>query len=291
MTIDADTQPGIYDVENAKWVGDSYLNIENIIGSQGGDTLIGDAGDNFFESRGAGSGDAARASDQIHGGAGEDTVSFQWLSNKSIRVNNSMTSADISDTVILGMSGIENIIGSDHDPGSTHFYADILNGDDAANKLWGLAGNDRLKGGGGADVLDGGAGADRMAGGAGNDIFVLELGQKAKDFINDFTKGDKLRADVTDAQMTTIDAAGGDAAKLDALKTALNIDWTRNTNEQVHGSDNYASQKDVVIYELGADKKWGGSGSNADSIIMVLEDYGANTTQATELVWADFEIV
>ena len=150
--------------------------------------------------------------------------------------------------------------------------------------LFGFAGADVLTGRGNADVLDGGAGADTLTGGAGADKFVLETANKAKDAVTDFTSGDRIRVDVTDTQLTTINAASGAAAKLTALKTALNIDWT-NTSNETTGASNDASTNDTVIYDLGADNTLGGSGSNADTISMVLED----TT--TALVIGDFEII
>ena len=64
------------------------------------------------------------------------------------------------------LSGIENLVGSDHD--------DTLTGDDGGdhegvNVLRGLAGDDTLEGGGGNDILEGGAGADMLDGGEGTD--------------------------------------------------------------------------------------------------------------------------
>ena len=115
----------------------------------------------------------------------------------------------------------------------------------------------------------------------GNDSFVLETASKAKDAVTDFTSGDRIRVDVTDAQLTTINTASGAAAKLTALKTALNIDWTNTSNETTTAS-NDASNNDTVIYDRGADNTLQ---TATDTVLMVLED----TT--TALVIGDFEII
>lgn len=57
-----------------------------------------------------------------------------------------------SDTI----RSIEYVRGSD--------FADAINMDDRANRVWGNAGDDRINGAGGNDVLDGGGGNDTLAG-------------------------------------------------------------------------------------------------------------------------------
>lgn len=63
---------------------------------------------------------------------------------------------------------VENVVGS--------LFDDGLTGDDNANTLWGLAGNDTLVGNKGNDTLLGGAGSNTLNGGAGDDRYVLEKG-------------------------------------------------------------------------------------------------------------------
>jgi len=110
--------------------GDQYLNIENLTGGAGDDTLTGDINANILD-----------------GGAGNDTVDY------------SGSSADISASLLtaMGTSGeaagdqyfsIENLVGGAGN--------DILIGDANANILSGGAGDDILIGGVGADILNGG---------------------------------------------------------------------------------------------------------------------------------------
>jgi serralysin len=68
---------------------------------------------------------------------------------------------------------------------------DVLWGNEVANRLEGLGGNDVLDGFEGNDTLIGGTGSDDLTGGAGNDTFVfgaLEL----SDVIRDFAAGDRI---------------------------------------------------------------------------------------------------
>ena len=127
-------------------------NIENIIGTPENDDLTGDNRDNVIEG-----GDGA---DELDGGDGNDTLSYV---NSDRRV-----SVDLSGTTDSASGGhaqgdtleddtFENVTGSAHD--------DILEGDDDANILKGLAGDDELIGNAGSDTLEGGAGADELDGG------------------------------------------------------------------------------------------------------------------------------
>ena len=59
---------------------------------------------------------------------------------------------------------IENMWGS--------YYADVLEGDDQANNIYGLDGDNIIRGGGGNDHLSGGRDNDTFYGGAGADIIT-----------------------------------------------------------------------------------------------------------------------
>jgi Ca2+-binding RTX toxin-like protein len=73
--------------------------------------------------------------------------------------------------------------------------ADTIIGDDDANIINGLGGDDVLDGAYGNDILNGGAGKDTLTGGAGADQFVFAIGDSrsggsVRDVITDFTKGE-----------------------------------------------------------------------------------------------------
>ena len=126
-------------------------NVENIIGSQGDDELGGSGGPNVIE--------GGEGGDTLDGGDGEDTLSYEG-SDDWVRITlNDTGAATASRGHASGdtANNFENVRGSAFD--------DDLTGNGAANKLWGLAGDDTMEGGGGNDTLEGGAGADDLDGG------------------------------------------------------------------------------------------------------------------------------
>ena len=72
--------------------------------------------------------------------------------------------------------------------------ADVANGYDGQDKLYGNAGNDHLDGGDGFDLLDGGPGADVLIGGRGGDTFVVD---NPKDQIIDQDGGSTVEASIS----------------------------------------------------------------------------------------------
>ncbi len=144
-----------------------YLQIENAIGTDFDDTITGsDSEANTIE--------GGEGGDTLSGGADSndpgDTVSYA-SSPKRVRIDFS----GATDTAVGGhatgdtLKNFENIIGSAYD--------DVLEGDDTANVLTGLAGDDELAGNGGDDTLSGGDGDDELNGGLGDD--TLEGGAGA----------------------------------------------------------------------------------------------------------------
>ncbi len=168
-----DTGDGNVFVENAEF--DRLLNIENLVGSNDGDELVGDDGANTLEGFGGndtllgGDGDDFIAGgggvDSLDGGEGNDTNSFQDIGAEVVAdlVSGSASYQTGSGvTVFENFSNFENLDGSDND--------DQLFGDGGANTLTGGDGDDLLAGRGGDDVLEGGLGDDILRGGGGNDV-------------------------------------------------------------------------------------------------------------------------
>jgi serralysin len=135
---------------NTGWAaGDTYISIENLIGSRGDDKLSGDNNDNTLEG-GAGA-------DQLFGGAGIDTASYEHAAGAVI-ARLSGTKINTGDAAGDSYSSIENLIGS--------AFNDELIGNDQSNVLEGGAGADRLFGG---DRLDT-ASYEHAAGGVTADL-------------------------------------------------------------------------------------------------------------------------
>jgi Ca2+-binding RTX toxin-like protein len=150
--------------------GDTYVGIENMRGSAGNDTLIGDdaanviyAGAGSDRISGGGGNDmiyTAGGYDIVDGGDGIDTLSYADSWDKvivNLATGLGQYGSASRDTII----NIENLVGSKFD--------DILTGDAGVNVLNGAAGKDILRGGAGNDTLIGGAGADVLDGGDGAD--------------------------------------------------------------------------------------------------------------------------
>lgn len=144
--------------------GDILIGIENVIGSEHGDTLRGDGGVNRLEGRGGAdffyveSDGSAANGDTFDGGEGFDTVNlagmdnlgeidFQTGTHFNFRVSLAQGYAE-GNGLWVNLSSIENVVGS--------AYADQIFGDDGQNHLSGGAGNDVLSGGKGDDVIIGG---------------------------------------------------------------------------------------------------------------------------------------
>ncbi|MBF0602863.1 MAG: cadherin-like domain-containing protein, partial [Nitrospirae bacterium] len=155
-------------VNGGDGTGDTLSSIENIIGSQWGDSLTGSSAVNVLDGgvgddllNGGGGNDTligGMGADTLTGGSGTDTVSYA-LSGAGVNVSLTTGLGLGGDAQGDTLGGVEKIIGSG--------YGDMLIG---------ATGADTLEGGAGDDVLSGGAGADLLTGGAGADTYCLGRG-------------------------------------------------------------------------------------------------------------------
>ncbi|MGO1079969.1 calcium-binding protein [Inquilinus sp. CA228] len=148
--------------------GDTLVSIENVIGSDANDTLIGSAEVNFLDGRdgndilngmaGADVLGGLDGNDVLRGGAGADL-----LAGGDLQTDTGIDTATYSDSaaavavsLLAGagtggdaqgdtLFGIENLVGS--------AFGDHLTGNAADNVLTGGAGGDLLEGGGGSDTI------------------------------------------------------------------------------------------------------------------------------------------
>jgi hypothetical protein len=127
---------------------DTIANIEDLEGSQHGDTLVGNAIENFFFPLGG--------DDVVTGGDGFDLVSFFGAPGP---VNANLTTGTATGDGTDTLGTIEDLAGTEHLAG------DDLTGDANQNLLFGIEGDDRMFGMDGDDYLDGGSETDSLDGG------------------------------------------------------------------------------------------------------------------------------
>jgi Ca2+-binding RTX toxin-like protein len=150
--------------------GDTYANIEAVIGTGGADTITGGVG---VDSLVGGFGN-----DTLDGSVGDDTLSGE-------NGFDSLLGGD-GDDVLMGDGGNDRLNGgNDNDTvsGGSGFDRlegaggnDLVQGDGGNDTLRGAGGSDTLEGGAGVDVIFGGSGADMADGGTGNDRIRPEAG-------------------------------------------------------------------------------------------------------------------
>lgn len=167
--------------------GDSILGgmgNDTIRGGLGDDTLRGEAGDDIFDE-----GAAASGADNIQGGAGIDRVDY------SARMNDLIV---VMDTPLSGPGGTpsgEDVSGS---PEGDLIAVDVENliGGAGVDSLTGNALDNQIEGGSGTsiDTLNGGAGDDLLDGGAGADIF--DCGAGDADILLDLTVGTEANCEL-----------------------------------------------------------------------------------------------
>lgn len=146
---------------------DTFVNVEEVSGTNVADTLMGGAGNDGFMGNGG--------ADIIDGGAGHD-VAYYWesaatetgavvnLSDAAVTVDGVAVAAH---TAIDTTGAIDSIVNIEELDGGA--FADTFIGGDGAETLKGNGGDDSLAGGGGSDLLLGGIGNDTLDGGAGDD--------------------------------------------------------------------------------------------------------------------------
>ncbi|MBB4039187.1 Ca2+-binding RTX toxin-like protein [Microvirga flocculans] len=269
--------------------GDTFKNVEVIVGSTHDDQLIGDAQANEFQGGDGndlllglggndilqgGNGDdilrGGEGADQLNGGAGLNVASYEEATGRVV-ANLQNRSANAGEATGDTYTLIQSLIGSD--------FNDTLVGDGGANTLTGGNGNDSLVGGDGNDTLVGGAGDDTLVGGNGFD--VLDGGAGVNVYA-DATEGEivdrpgiaidviqtkrsytlaassKMEALKADPNAGAISLTGNNSANLLVGNKATNTLKGRGGNDEISGSGG----SDKISGETGNDRLIGGSGTD-----------------------------
>jgi Ca2+-binding RTX toxin-like protein len=259
-----------------------------LLGSTGGNTLIGNSGnDLLFGHDGSdeldgglgddllvgGTGndtlDGGLDADTMVGGAGNDTYIVDDIADVLVEAAGAGTGTDTVATELAAFSlelinNVENLeyTGIDADPfvGTGNALNNVISGGDLADTLSGLAGNDTLNGGLGDDLLTGGEGTDTLNGGDGNDTLDGGAGNDAMAGGD----GDDTFL-VQDTGDTVSEGAGGgtDTVQASATFTITDADvenltllGTANINGTGNGSNN------VIIGNSGNNVLSGGNGND-----------------------------
>ena len=153
------------------------VDVVDVVGSNDGDTIIGDASPNFLQGLdGNDTIDGGGGTDTLDGGEGTDTQSFATIGAPVIAdlSTGSASYQPNENTVFENFTSFENLDGSAQN--------DQLFGDANSNLLSGADGNDLLVGGAGGDNLQGGEGNDTLRPGGGGDVSFGGNGVDTLDF-------------------------------------------------------------------------------------------------------------
>jgi Ca2+-binding RTX toxin-like protein len=146
---------------------DSFTNVNGFNGGPYGDTLTGNAADNFLSGQGGNDTLVGGAgNDFLDGGAGDDTMDAGGDQFDAIAFfdETGPVTASLASGTATG-DGNDTFTGAHQLHGGN--FADTFYGDAGDNGLFGNGGNDTLVGGDGNDGLSGGPGDDTLDGGAG----------------------------------------------------------------------------------------------------------------------------
>jgi Ca2+-binding RTX toxin-like protein len=191
-TYDASAIAGTYTIDISTGVGqngDTFINIENVTGGSGANTLIGDGNNNTLNGNGGndtlrggdgndilngGDGNDILETDQgidtIDGGAGIDTLQVGALAGAGAIIDlqaGTITHDGFSFVAGETITGIENLIGG--------AFGDQLTGDASINNIDGNGGDDIIDGAGGNDILNGGTGTNTYSGASGSVNMNVDL--------------------------------------------------------------------------------------------------------------------
>jgi predicted extracellular nuclease len=188
---------------------DTFVDVENLIGTAAADTLTGSDGANRLTSRGG--------ADTLRGMGGNDVI----LVSENVALIDGGDGFDrlivtgriagISDEKLIGIERIEVRDGATLNLGNitaTTAGVTILSTAGGGSTFTGTQAGETIKGGAGDDVLAGGLGADRVRGGAGADTFLFrsfdDMADQTRDRILDFSsaEGDTIDLSSIDADAT-----------------------------------------------------------------------------------------
>ena len=193
--------------------GDSFNGIENLTGSMGNDTLVGDAGSNILS---GGDGNdlliGAGGDDLVDGGIGWDMVSY---ADAAAAVDVDLRRVNDFGALVGAAGTLSRDVLVDIEDVTGTAYNDVIIGDRHDNRLHGGGGDDVIMGMSGNDLLDGGAGNDTLLGGLDSDTLIGGVG------------ADRLYGNTDDP--TLVDAVGQDTASYENASAGIAVSLVTGT--------------------------------------------------------------
>jgi Ca2+-binding RTX toxin-like protein len=272
--------------------GDIFIGVEGLEGSDFGDTLRGNAGDNnflggdgndFLEGRNGNDAlNGEAGNDTLIGGAGADFLNgeegFNVASYVTSPVGITLDLADPSRST--GHAFGDRFVSIQRIDASA--FADRLSGSTGNDSFAGLAGNDLLSGLGGSDRLLGGAGNDVLYGGSSGDILTGGAGADRIDGGTSFDVASHMdavqavHADLASPSTNQGDARGDTYAFIEGLEGSVFSDtllgdgfanglWGQGGNDRLLGRSGNDTLRggdgsDILTGGAGADRLEGGTG-------------------------------
>ncbi|WP_424942059.1 Hint domain-containing protein [Aliiroseovarius crassostreae] len=248
----------------------------------GDDSLSGGAGnDSLYGGEGLDTLEGGTGADYLEGGAAQDTADYS-ASSAAVTVDLSSGTGSGGDAEGDMLTGVDGIIGSDHDDTLLGYDGQSLTGDlatDYTNIFDGGAGDDYIDGRGGDDILRGGAdddtlvagaGDDQLFGDGGDDVFDVdagfgsdtivggETGETAGDTLDASSMSDNIALDLSangasDPESGTL-SAGGDTLTFSEIEN-VHLGSGDDTATGSSGDDN-------VDLGAGNDSAQGGAGND-----------------------------
>ena len=231
--------------------GDTYKNIENIIGGKGADILEVEAWRGVLE--------GGPGADKLYGRNGSRTTASYRSSSTGVEVNLVTGKARGGDAEGDSLFDITSLVGSEHN--------DILTGWECNTQLTGLGGDDVLimpySYNGGDGELNGGKGNDYLYGSIGNDKYFFSIGDGADTIID---------SNGQTGQVQTTDRFGHQSVQ------EVRVEKWSGSDAIVFGEN--IGLPDLLLY---GDPGDGSSGLAADDLVIALKDPGNPTASWQEL--------
>jgi Ca2+-binding RTX toxin-like protein len=251
----------------------------------GGDTLYGgDGNDTLFAGNSLDVLIGGNGNDILHGGtnkctliggAGKDQlIGTQFTDTVDYSESKFVKLSLLNEFTATGGAAGDTFVAIDDVYGSSS-GADLIHGNNIANSIWGLGGNDRLFGMGGGDFISGGAGDDFIFGGVGRDDLMGSegmdtidggTGKDMADYYNDKGLTVSLDGSVKNTgaaagdKFISIENLGGTSKYADLLVGDKHGNYIKGQG----GNDSLKGQEgnDGLVGGAGADTLYGGAGKD-----------------------------